>query len=237
MKMIWPFLFACCLTASAQVVAVDGFHNDEPKMPEHYRWEGASQGGFSELGKTIQALGGELRTVRERLTPAALSGIKIFIIADPDTPAESDHPKYLEPAEIEALDSWVRAGGRLVLLGNDKGNAEFEHFNQLAKRFGIEFLEEKYPRVQGKGILVARGTGSIFDEGLTVYLVEIAPLKLTGNARILLEDHGTPVMALADSGKGKVFALGDPWVYNEYIGRNDNRKVAENLFRLLLQGK
>jgi unsaturated rhamnogalacturonyl hydrolase len=84
---------------------------------------------------------------------------------------------------------------------------------------------------------VARGTGSIFDDGLTVYLVEIAPLKVSGNVRVLLEDHGTPVMALADAGKGQVFALGDPWVYNEYIGRNDNRKVAENLFRLLLRGK
>jgi unsaturated rhamnogalacturonyl hydrolase len=122
-----------------------------------------------------------------------------------------------------------------VLLGNDKGNAEFEHFNQLAKRFGIEFLEETYPKVKGKGILAARGTGSIFDDGLSVYLVEIAPLKITGNARALLEDHGTPIMALAQVDRGIVFALGDPWVYNEYIGRNDNRKVAENLFRLLLK--
>jgi unsaturated rhamnogalacturonyl hydrolase len=219
----------------AQVVALDGFHNDETKMPDHYRWESTRPGGYSELGKVIQGIGGELRTIHERLTPRALSGIKVFIIADPDTPAESDHPKYLEQDEIDVLDRWVHDGGRLVLLGNDKGNAEFEHFNRLAARFGIEFREETYPKVAGKGILAARGTGSIFDGGLTVYLVEIAPLRITGNARILLEDGGTPIMALADVGKGKVFALGDPWVYNEYIGRDDNRQVAGNLFRLLLQ--
>ena len=239
MKIFWLASLFCSVSCAqvGNVVALDGFHNDEPKQPDHYRWEGTNMGGYSELGKVIQGLGGELRTVHERLTPAVLSGIEVFIIPDPDTPAESDNPKYLEPAEIDALVQWVHRGGRLVLLGNDKGNAEFEHFNRLAGRFGIEFLEETYPKVKGKGILVARGTGSIFDNGLTVYLVEIAPLKLTGNAHAVLEDHGTPIMALANAGKGQVFALGDPWVYNEYIGRNDNRKVAENLFRLLLRGK
>lgn len=236
MKVLLAAFLLCGLALSGQVVAVDGFHNDETKMPDHYRWEGTNQGGYSELGKVIQSLGGELRTIHQRVTPATLSGIKVFIIPDPDTAAESDNPKYLEPSEIEALDQWVRAGGRLVLLGNDKGNAEFEHFNQLAKKFDIEFLEETYPKVKGKGILIARGTGSIFEDGLTVYMVEVAPLKISGEARVLLEDHGTPIMALSHSGKGLVFALGDPWVYNEYINRNDNRKVAENLFRLLLRG-
>jgi unsaturated rhamnogalacturonyl hydrolase len=230
---ILAILTGHCLLA--QVVALDGFHNDETKTPDHYRWENTKPGGYSELGKVIQGLGGELRTIHERLTPQVLAGIKVFIIADPDTPAESDHPKYVEQDEIDALEQWVHDGGRLVLLGNDKGNAEFEHFNRLAARFGIEFREETYPKVAGKGILVTRGAGTIFDGGLTVYLVEIAPLRITGDARILLEDRGTPIMALAHAGKGQVFALGDPWVYNEYIGRNDNRQVAENLFRLLLK--
>jgi unsaturated rhamnogalacturonyl hydrolase len=129
----------------------------------------------------------------------------------------------------------VRDGGRLVLLGNDKGNAEFEHFNQLARRFGIEFLEETWPKVKGKGILIATGSNKIFDGSLEAYLVEVAPLKLTGKVDVLLEDKGTPIMALAHAGKGQVFALGDPWVYNEYIDRKDNRKIAANLFRDLLK--
>jgi unsaturated rhamnogalacturonyl hydrolase len=42
-------------------------------------------------------------------------------------------------------------------------------------------------------------------------------------------------MAVAEVGKGKVFVVGDPWLYNEYIdGRNlpayfDNYKAAEDL--------
>ncbi len=223
--------------ATAQTVELDGFHNDETKMPDHYRWEGTKPGGFSELGKVIQSLGGELTTLHKRASESTLERVRVFIIVDPDTPEESTNPKYLEPGEIDAIDHWVRAGGRLVLLGNDKGNAEFQHFNQLASRFGIEFLEETYPKVNGKGILVATGAGSIFDSGLTVYLVEVAPLKVIVPAKVILEHQGTPIMALADVGKGQVFALGDPWVYNEYIDHKDNRKVAANLFQLLLRGK
>lgn len=229
-------LLACISISSAQVVAVDGFHNDETKMPDHYRWEGVRAGGYSELGKVITGLGGELRTVHERLTPAVLAPLHVLIIADPDTPDESDDPKYIESSEIEALDLWVQSGGALVLFGNDKGNAEFQHFNELARRFGIQFVEDSYPpKVAGKGILRARGAGSIFEEGLSVYMVEVAPLRVNSNVQVLLRDGETVIMALANRGRGLVFAVGDPWVYNEYIDRADNRKVAENLFRLLLK--
>jgi unsaturated rhamnogalacturonyl hydrolase len=231
------FVF-CALAAAAMaqpVVVLDGYHNNESKMPDHYQWDGTRPGGYSELGKVLKELGAELRTVRERVTSASLSGAKVFIIVDPDTLAETADPKYIDTEEIRAIESWVRDGGRLVLLGNDKGNAEFEHFNQLARRFGIEFLEETWPKVKGKGILIATGSNKIFDGSLEAYLVEVAPLKLTGKVDVLLEDKGTPIMALAHAGKGQVFALGDPWVYNEYIDRKDNRKIAANLFRDLLK--
>jgi unsaturated rhamnogalacturonyl hydrolase len=229
--------FLLCIAAAhgQKVVALDGFHNNESKMPDHYQWDGVRPGGFSELGKLLQGLGAELRTVRERVTPGVLAGVKVFIIVDPDTPAETIDPQYILPPEIIAIEDWVRAGGRLVLLGNDKGNAEFAHFNQLAKRFGIEFLEETYPKVKGKGILIAKGETSIFEGAPEVYLVEVAPLKVEASVKILLAEHGTPIMALAHVGRGEVFALGDPWIYNEYIDHKNNRAVATNLFRDLLR--
>jgi unsaturated rhamnogalacturonyl hydrolase len=139
------------------------------------------------------------------------------------------------PEEITVIEEWVRAGGRLVLLGNDKGNAEFEHLNQLARKFGIDFLEETYPKVQGKGILIAKGDTEIFDGAPEVYLVEVAPLKVSAEVKVLLADHGAPIMALAEAGSGKVFAVGDPWLYNEYIDFKNNRAIAANLFRSLLR--
>jgi len=236
MPKLWFTFLLCVVSADAQkVVALDGFHNNESKMPDHYQWDGVRQGGFSDLGKVLVGLGAQLKTVRERVTPQVLEGVRVFIIVDPDTPAETAEPQYILPEEIAAIEAWVRAGGRLVLLGNDKGNAEFEHFNQLARRFGIEFLEETYPKVQGKGILVARGDGGIFEGGAEVYLVEVAPLKVSPEVVVVLADHGTAIMALAKAGKGEVFALGDPWIYNEYIDHKNNRAIATNLFRNLLK--
>jgi hypothetical protein len=197
--------------------------------------------GWRAAGRLLRArqatrrLGRGIAHGSRALTPGVLAGVKVFIIVDPDTPAETIDPQYIMPPEIAAIEDWVRAGGRLVLLGNDKGNAEFAHFNQLAKRFGIEFLEETYPKVKGKGILIAKGETSIFEGAPEVYLVEVAPLKVEANVTILLADQGTPIMALAHVGRGKVFALGDPWIYNEYIDRKNNRAVAANLFRDLLR--
>lgn len=34
---------------------------------------------------------------------------------------------------------------------------------------------------------------------------------------MVLEDNGDIVMANTKYGKGTVFAIGDPWIYNEYI--------------------
>ncbi len=236
LRALTVFLLSLACLSAQTVVALDGYHNNESKMPDHYQWDGTRMGGFSEFGKLLRANGAdELRTLRHKIDSASLEGVRMLIIVDPDTPSETTDPKYIEDSEIDAIAAWVKQGGRLVLLGNDKGNAEFEHLNRLAARFGIEFVEATYPKVVGKGILIASGKHPIFGEGLSVYLVEVAPLKLTGSVEPVLVDQGTNIMALARSGKGLVFALGDPWVYNEYIDRKDNRQVAVKLVRLLLK--
>jgi hypothetical protein len=125
------------VAAEARIVALDGFHNDETAQPDHYQWEGTRPGGFSELGKLIAEAGDRTRTIRQRIKEDTLRGIDLLIIIDPDTPQESEHPRYIEPGEADVIEKWVRAGGRLMLLGNDKGNAEFEQFNQFAKRLPL----------------------------------------------------------------------------------------------------
>jgi len=217
------------------VVALDGFHNNESKMPDHYQWEGKSDGSFGKLADGFRAHDVEVRTIRSRIDAKALDGVRLLIIVDPDTPDETADPKYIEDAEIDAIQKWVMGGGRLVLLGNDKGHAEFTHFNKLASHFGIEFLEQTFPKVSGKAILEATGSDAIFEAGLKAYLVEVAPLKLTLPAQSMMKVDGTDIMALARVGSGMVFALGDPWLYDEYIERADNVKIATNLFTMLLQ--
>jgi|KBSSwiStaDraftv2_1062776.scaffolds.fasta_scaffold01510_8 Outer membrane protein len=240
MYMRLPTALALLTLASAPlgaqtVVALDGYHNAERAMPEHYQWEGTTDGGFSKLANGFREHEVEVRTLRSRIDAASLQGVNLLIVVDPDTPEETPEPKYIEDSEIEAIARWVNDGGRLVLLGNDKGHAEFTHFNRLASRFGIRFLEETYPKVSGKAILIATGKHPIFEGGLQAYLVEVAPLKLVAPAEPMLTHEGTDVMALAHVGRGMVFALGDPWLYNEYIERNDNVRIATNLFRMLLE--
>jgi unsaturated rhamnogalacturonyl hydrolase len=227
-------LFAGPLGAQA-IVALDGYHNNERAMPDHYQWEGTTDGSFSKLANGFREHDVQLRTIRSRIDDTALDGVSLLIIADPDTPEETPDPKYIEDSEIEVLTKWVNDGGRLVLLGNDKGHAEFTHFNRLAARFGIQFVEETYPKVSGKAILVATGKHPIFEGGLQAYLVEVAPLKLVAPAEPVLTHEGTDVMALARVGRGIVFAVGDPWLYDEYIERNDNVAIATKLFTMLLE--
>lgn len=241
MRLTLPLLLVAitcnCQELAHKVVLLDGYHNNETKTPLHYRWEGTDNGGFSKLGDVLKGLGAELRTLTTAIDANALVDVGCLIIVDPDTPQESDAPNYISERELKAIVDWVHQGGRLVLLGNDKGNAEFEHFNRLAEQFGIEFIEDTIPKVAGKGILRVEGHGPIFEGAPRFYAVELAPLRLFKNSRadVLLAYQGTPVMVLAHASRGLVFALGDPWVYNEYINRDDNEKIARKLFLTLLR--
>ena len=108
--------------------------------------------------------------------------------------------------------------------------------NKLANRFGIEFEERKHTDAQGNGKLTLQtGNAGWFTPGLKFYGVDLAPLKITAkNAETLLAERETIMMAAVPIGKGKVIALGDPWLYNEYLYTQDNRRIAEELFRKLL---
>jgi unsaturated rhamnogalacturonyl hydrolase len=73
-----------------------------------------------------------------------------------------------------------------------------------------------------------------------IYLKEVSDINLSGTAKAILTENGKVLMAENKYGKGYVFAIGDPWIYNEYIDHVllpesfDNLKAAENLTDLLL---
>jgi unsaturated rhamnogalacturonyl hydrolase len=219
------------------VVAVDGYHNHEAEP--HYRWEGTYPGGFSKAAALLRSMGAELRTLQTEFSADSLRGIDCLIVVDPDTPAETPHPKYISDREARAAAQWVKHGGVLVLLGNNVGNAEFEHLNGLARRFGITFIETTHRNAASSGKLRIRvpNGNPVFPASLEFYAVDVAPLQVQGPARILLQDGGAAIMALTRHGRGFVFALGDPWFYNEYINMADNWRLTEALFRHVLFAK
>ncbi len=64
---------------------------------------------------------------------------------------------------------------------------------------------------------------------------EVAPIDLTKKAVPVLKDGHDAFIAEANYGKGYVMAIGDPWLYNEYIDHKylpesfENLKAAQNL--------
>jgi unsaturated rhamnogalacturonyl hydrolase len=238
------------LVGTRKVVCLDYFFNNEWKtLPNaqpfrfHYVWEDTSNSGFSELGKSIIRLGAKLDTLNVAPTPENLAHVSIYLIVDPDTPAETPEPHYLDEKAAKAIVEWVRLGGILLLMGNDKGNAEFEHFNMLAENFGIHFNDDSRNGVKGRdfetGAFTSFPDHPIFKNVEKIFIKELSTIKYSG--RPILADQGDVIMVYSKFGSGAVFAVGDPWFYNEYFDNRklpegfQNRRAAENLFRWLLR--
>ena len=236
--------------ASEKTVLLDCYYNNEWRADAagkpsrfHYVWDDTTNSGFSILGRAIVDAGASIDTLCQRPTRALLSRASVYLIVDPDTPKESPAPNAIDPRDCDAIAAWVRDGGVLAMFGNDSGNAEFTQWNLLAERFGIHFTEESVNRVAGReystGTFDQLPGHPLFCGVGPIFLKEISTLVLTHPAEPLLTANGKAIMAVARYGKGVVFAVGDPWLYNEYMDarrlpeRYGNAKAGANLFRWL----
>jgi unsaturated rhamnogalacturonyl hydrolase len=81
---------------------------------------------------------------------------------------------------------------------------------------------------------------SIFGNTKKIYIKELSTLSLKAPAKAVFTDAGHNIIAVARVGKGSVFAVGDPWFYNEYTdGRKlpadfENYNAAHDLAQWLL---
>ncbi len=223
------------LVGTGKVVCLDEFYNNEWKTDAdsvkrrwHYVWEDTTNGGFSGVAQIIDRLGADPDTLQSAPTRESLKRFSVYLIVDPDTPLETVQPNYIAQEAINAIVPWVESGGVLVLMNNDKGNAEFEHLNRLAARFGIHFNEDSFHRVAGKDYDTGKSDSlpphPMFKNVSQIFMKEICSLSIEKPAEAVLVEHGCVFMAQCRYGKGLVFAVGDPWLYNEYL---DNRKLPE----------
>jgi unsaturated rhamnogalacturonyl hydrolase len=151
----------------------------------------------------------------------------------------------MQPQDVATIKDWVRAGGVLVLMSNDSGNAEFKHFNQLPEAFGIHFDENSKNRVQRdnypEGAITIPANHSIFSSTQKVYIKELSTVEVKSPAVVVLKNGNDNVAAISKYGKGIVFAVGDPWMYNEYVdGRKlpmeyENYQAAVDLVKWLIK--
>ena len=235
-----------------KTVTLDYYFNHEMRkdilgQPEqfHYIWEEKDNNGYSMFGNIFHKYGVHTNSLKAQPTLETLKNSSIYIIVDPDNEKESKHPNYINENDINSIYGWVKNGGVLLLFGNDSANVEFPHFNKLVARFGIQFNFDCVNKETGRNFEMAKidvtPGNKIFKNVNKVYIKEYSSLSVNPPANTVLKDGNINVAAVAKVGKGTVFAVGDPWFYNEYTdGRKlppdfQNYQAAEDLVKWALQ--
>jgi unsaturated rhamnogalacturonyl hydrolase len=239
--------------AKEKKVLLDYYFNNEYKKDAsgqmkrfHYTWEDEANSGFSVFGSIFRQNGATTDSLSVAPTAALLKNAAVYIIVDPDTDKETAKPNYMQPEDAQVIYDWVKAGGVLLLMSNDSGNAEFTHFNQLPEKFGMHFNENCVYHVTGNqfemGALYMQPESTVFKSAQKVYIKEMSTLTVTPPAKIDYKNKaGDIITAIARVGRGTVFAVGDPWFYNEYVDNRrlppeyENYKAATDLAKWLLQ--
>jgi unsaturated rhamnogalacturonyl hydrolase len=238
-----------------KTVLLDRYFNSEKRKDPasgamvywHYVWNEYSHPGFAGLGHVFNKFGAKLSSLDVAPTAANLQKASVYIIVDPDHVKDNPTPNYVTDKDVKAISDWVKAGGVLVLMANDSMNCDLEHFNKLSGAFGITFTNKSRNMVKNDeyetGVVIPNDK-QIFQEPYKMYLKEISVLSVKAPAKAVVTKESDNIIAVAKLGKGTVFAVGDPWLYNEYLdGRKlpaeyPNYKAANDLAKwLLLQSK
>jgi unsaturated rhamnogalacturonyl hydrolase len=219
-----------------KTVMVDAWFNSQTRKNAmgqtelfHYKWDDDANSGFAFFGRAFQRYGAMLATEKTAPTSTDLSKAQIYVLASPDIPVKNPTPNYMDKVSGDVIQAWVKGGGVLILMENDAANSEFEHFNTMSERFGIHFNPVTRNKVDGDRwdmgtVMIPTGTG-VFEVPHKAYLKEICTIRTSGPAKAVIKDQGDVLMAVSKYGKGTVFAVVDPWIYNEYVDRRNKLPV------------
>lgn len=211
----------------------------------HYKWSDEADSGYSIFGRLLRDSGLKTGTLFVAPTMTNLASAQVYIIVSPDNPSKNPQPHYMEAQDADQVASWVKKGGVLLLFENDPANADIEHLDLLANKFGLHFNNVLSHHVNGDefamGRIEAKADGELFHRAHVLYMKDTCTITPSGAARPLLVDKGDVMIATAKYGKGTVFAAVDPWLYNEYIDNHrlppeyDNLGGAHELIAWLLR--
>jgi len=236
-----------------KTVLLDRWFNSEKKKDAggelsywHYTWEERSHGGYYTWGTIFERYGATIKSLDVAPTASNISKASVYIIVDPDHVRDNPNPNYVTATDVTAISNWVKAGGVLILLANDSNNCDLKHFNLLANKFGITFTDNSLNMVKNdnyvQGEVLPGINNPVFKTTKKMFLKELSELKVKAPATTIVTKENAAIIAVAKYGKGTVFAVGDPWIYNEYIDNRkllpadfENYKAAEDLAKWLLQ--
>ncbi|HEU4551618.1 MAG TPA: DUF4350 domain-containing protein [Chitinophaga sp.] len=255
MKMVYTCMALACfhvaaLHAQEKNVTLDSWFNNEHQknaagkmVSFHYKWEETGNNGFSKLGDAFKAQGATLHTLYAAPTAATLENADIYIIVDPDNAKESPDPKFIRKQDVAAISRWVKNGGVLLLLANDSANTELQHFNGLAAVFGLHFNDERINHVIDDahfedGAIPVKND-PVFRTTKKIFMKDACSISVQPPGKALLTSGGATIIAATSYGKGTVVAVGDPWLYNEYVNGRlpagyENDKAMTDLVTWLL---
>jgi unsaturated rhamnogalacturonyl hydrolase len=233
-------MYSPALSQSPDRAVVDAWFNSQQRTNAagqleyfHYKWNDVSNSGFSLLGGVFHKFGVDTDTLYSAPTVANLKGAQIYIIVSPDIPAKNPHPHYVQPEDAHQVAEWVKQGGVLLLMANDPANGEIEHLDLLADIFGIHFNPVLSHHVVGDnheaGRIPVAGNGPVFQHPHIFFMKDTCTISLKAPAVSVLQDRGDILMATAKYGKGTVFAVADPWIYNEYTDGHNLPPEYDNL--------
>ena len=239
-------------TGDGKKIVMDNYFNRETKKDAfghnivfHYKWDDRDHSGFSFVSHLFNKYGAVTTLLDEAPSAANLQTTAVYFLVDPDCPKENKSPNYIEEPHINAIYNYVKNGGVLVMMANDSGNVEFTQFNKLAERFGMHWNENMRHDVIGnqfeQGAFPMPENHVIFKHTKKAYIKQVCTLTLQPPAVSVYTEKGEVMMSVAKVGKGTVFAVGDPWFYNEYVdGRKlpseyQNYQAAEDLVIWLLK--
>jgi unsaturated rhamnogalacturonyl hydrolase len=234
------------------MVLADGWFNSQQRTDAfgqqvyfHYKWDTQDNPGYSLLGHIFRNFGAETKELDAEPTFNNLRGAQVFVIASPDNADKNPHPHYANAEDATQIAEWVKAGGVLAIMENDTSFADLDHFNTVSDKFGIHFNSVLRKHVIGTqwdmGKIVVDGNGPVFHHPHTLYMKDVCTISVSGPAKPLLAEGEDIFMAEAKYGKGTVYAVVDPWLYNEYTdGRKlpalyDNYAAGKELVRWILE--
>lgn len=220
-------------SGAGKKVVMDSYFNNEWRkngyglnVRRHYTWDDNENGGFSLFGDIWRYYGAQTGKLEAAPTAANLKGTAVYVMVDPDGLKDTKTPNYMDETSAKNIADWVKQGGVLLMMTNDTANCDLVHFNMLADKFGIHFLDKSRNMVQKSeyetGAIYNRSANPVFKTTKKMYLKEISTMSVKAPASALITQDGDVIFATARYGKGTVFAVGDPWLYNEYL---DGRKI------------
>ncbi|RZI90940.1 MAG: hypothetical protein EOO67_10685, partial [Microbacterium sp.] len=162
------------------------------------------------------------------LDAAALAGVDVLVIAHPSEArwekTDGRSPVFA-PEELDAIETWVRAGGGLVVLGETEQDKYGTNLGELVSRFGIGFanstvydythhlgdnptwvLTEPGSAPGGADLLARVDQAAFYRSGV---LIVDAPARAVLRTSATADPAGAPVMAAAAAGLGRVAVLAD----------------------------